>query len=75
MKRIRIETGANVRRWDTYELDVPDDIDLDGEHFDAYLHDRLATDNGVTLIDTSYESDGDKYPPEKPDISTWEDRL
>ncbi|MFC4128853.1 hypothetical protein [Nocardia rhizosphaerae] len=71
MKRIRIETGADVRRWDTYELDVPDDFDLDGEYFEAYLHDRLATDNGVTLIDTSYENDGDKYPPEKPDINTW----
>lgn len=74
MKRIRIETGSNVRRWDTYELDVPDDFDPDGEYADAYLHDRLATDNGVTLIDTSYESEYEKYPPEKPTINTWEDR-
>ncbi|MEV6219894.1 hypothetical protein [Nocardia sp. NPDC051833] len=73
MKRIRIEAAANARRWDTYELDVPDDFDVDGEFAEAYLHDRLATDNGITLIDTSYESEHEKYPPEKPDINTFEE--
>ncbi|TDP29836.1 hypothetical protein [Nocardia ignorata] len=73
MKRIRIETGSDVRRWDTYELDVPDDFDVDSEDAEQYLHDRLGADEGVELIDTSYESDGDKYPPDDQDINSWDE--
>ncbi|WP_043654486.1 hypothetical protein [Nocardia thailandica] len=71
MKRIRIETGSDVRRWDTYELDVPDDFDGDTDAGQQYLRDRLGANSGITLVDTSYENEYEKYPPEKADINTW----
>lgn len=71
MKRIRIETGSDVRRWDTYELDVPDDFDGDTDTGHQYLRDRLGANSSITLVDTSYESEHEKYPPEKADINTW----
>ena len=74
MKRIRIETAADVSRWDTYELEVPDDFELgDDEAVEEYLNSRLAADDEVTLIGTDYESYRDKYPPQDQDINAWKE--
>ncbi|MFD6400754.1 hypothetical protein [Nocardia sp. NPDC060249] len=71
--RIRIETSADVRRYDTYELEVPDDFDINGEGAaEEYLQKRLDEDDAVDHVQRRFEDAGDKYPVDNQNIDSWQ---
>ncbi|MFD4356840.1 hypothetical protein ACFWPX_30110 [Nocardia sp. NPDC058518] len=74
MKRLIVHTGADVRRWDTYEIEVPDDWNPDAEdaETEAYLAARIAQAD-AEHISTEYENSAEKYPPGPQDVTSWEE--
>ncbi|WP_331765086.1 hypothetical protein [Nocardia sp. NBC_01388] len=62
MKFLQVETGGDVRQWDTFIVPVPDDWDDDAEDRDARLR-ELIWDGKAQHQSTEYEDAGDTLPP------------
>ncbi|MGN2642312.1 hypothetical protein ACTD5D_40315 [Nocardia takedensis] len=63
MKYLTVETGADVRRWDTYIVAVPDDWNPDAEDSDRRLIELISLGRGKHQGDSEYEDDGTAVPP------------
>lgn len=62
MQFIEAVTGADVRRWDTYSVPVPDDWDDEADDRDARLLDLIAKGKGQHQ-GTEYEDEHSPIPP------------
>lgn len=71
MKRVKVDTGADARRWDTYHVEVPDDWSLTGEEAEADLQRRIRADIGTTHLGTEYEGEHHRLPPDEAQVTDW----
>jgi len=70
MKRLTVETGVDVRRWDTYTVEVPDDWTLDGEEAEKYLLARIRKQDAKPEY-TEYENEHQDFPAGELTLIEW----
>lgn len=70
MKKLTVETGVDVRRWDTYTVEVPDDWALDGDEAEAYLLERIRKQEAKPEY-TEYENEHQDFPAGDTVIIEW----
>ncbi|MFD4407653.1 hypothetical protein ACFWPH_33290 [Nocardia sp. NPDC058499] len=61
MKRLTVSTAADIRRWDTYIVAVPDNFDPDAEASEREIIELLSRGKGEHQ-GTDYEFEYDNVP-------------